>query len=365
MCRNCTACASYKGRPTQTSTHYWEYPARPWERLHMDFAFYGGKNYLLIIDAHSKWPEIFITKDMTSQTVINILEALFSRYGLPLTVVSDNQASLIGQEMQMFYKQHGIRHITSPPYHPASNGQSERFVSSMKMCLRTLASTPGTPQQKLNKFLAAYRRAPHVTTGASPASLFLKRELRSLLDLCRPNHKADYEQKIRGQRVYMKSQSFEEGQTVAIRSFNNPNKKWIFGTIVSCDGDLQYTVLAEGELHRRHSNQIRPVSVSASPVIAIARDVPENTPVTTVSSVPPPVTPAKTNTSVTPVASRQSVYVPRQDTTQSPGTSSGPTPAPGPPSSPLPAVAGPSVASPPIAQRRPRRLVKQPVRYPQ
>lgn len=355
MCRSCAACATYKGRATQTTTHYWEYPARPWERLHMDFAFYGGKTYLLIVDAHSKWPEIFITKDMNSHTVINVLEALFSRFGLPLTVVSDNQPSLVSREMHEFYKQHGVRHITSPPYHAASNGQCERFVSSMKQCLRTLAGTSGTPQQKLNKFLAAYRRAPHVTTGVSPASLFLKRELRSLLDLGRPNFTTDYENKIRGSRVFVKSQVFEEGQEVAIRSFSNPLKKWIFGTIVSRDGDLQYTILAEGELQRRHSNQIRPVSVASTPVVHIAREIPTDPPNKQATSPMPHAYALPPDPVVTPSTSRQSMGDPAD---ASPGTSASFT-------EPSASSTVESAASPPIALRRQRRLVKQPARYPQ
>lgn len=352
MCRSCPACAEYKGKPIPTKAHYWEYPARPWERLHIDFAVYGGKNYLLIVDAHSKWPEIFITKDQTSSTVINVFDSLFARYGLPLSVVSDNQTSFVGHEIQAYYKQHGIRHITSPPYHPASNGQCERFVSSMKQSLRTLHTAQGSPQQKLNKFLAAYRRAPHVTTGASPASLFLKRELRTLLNLGQPNYTSDYEQKIRGNNVFLKTQQFQEGQTVAIRSFTNPLRKWVFGTVVARDGDLQYTILVDGELIRRHSNQMRPVSVSEvqPPIVRPSVSVTPASPSQESQPQTPPITTPSPNSPELPVVN------PAAEPDSLPVT----------PPDPITATAAspdPPPSSPSIAQRRGRRIIKQPARY--
>lgn len=358
MCRNCPECALHKGRPVKTDVHHWEYPANAWERLHIDFAFYGGKTYLIIVDAHSKWPEIFIVPDMNSSTVINVFESLFARYGLPLTVISDNQTSLVSRDMQKFYKEHGIRHMTSPPYHAASNGQAERFVSSLKVCLRTLNHSPGTPQQKLNKFLAAYRRAPHATTNMSPAFLFLKREPRTLINLAKPNVVNDHHDKVRGNKNFLRTAVFSEGQTVAVRSFTNPLKKWVLGTIVARDGDRQWTVLVEGELARRHSDHLRPVGDELrAPGQLLSRPamIPDPGPATEQSESPPvasaaassqqPMTPSPP-TSVTAASSPQ-----RRTSMQ--------------PQSQTPSVRvslAPQQETPVVAERRSRRQRKQPDR---
>ena len=35
------------------------FPARPWQRIHIDFAgLFLGTMFLIVVDAHSKWPEI-------------------------------------------------------------------------------------------------------------------------------------------------------------------------------------------------------------------------------------------------------------------------------------------------------------------
>ena len=108
---------------------------------------------------------------MYSTTIIKILESLFARYGNPITLVSDNQSSFISKEIEEFLRTKGIKHLTISPYVAATNGQAERMVGALKTCLRTL-SNQGSAYEKLQKFLLAYRRAPHAVTGVSPASLF-------------------------------------------------------------------------------------------------------------------------------------------------------------------------------------------------
>ncbi len=38
--------------------HPWAWPVKTWQRLHIDFAGpFMGTLFLVIVDAHSKWPE--------------------------------------------------------------------------------------------------------------------------------------------------------------------------------------------------------------------------------------------------------------------------------------------------------------------
>ena len=63
MARECEPCQALKNKPAPTTLHPWTWPERPWQRLHIDFAidFAGpflGKSFLIIVDAHSKWPKV-------------------------------------------------------------------------------------------------------------------------------------------------------------------------------------------------------------------------------------------------------------------------------------------------------------------
>ena len=70
--------------------------------------------------------------------------------------------------------------------HPASNGEAERFVQTFKHSLKATKNDSGSLTMKLSRFLITYR-TPSSTTGVSPAELFMKRPLRTRLDLLRPS----------------------------------------------------------------------------------------------------------------------------------------------------------------------------------
>ena len=55
VARNCKVCKSVKPGPPAAPLHPWSWPAKPWQRVHVDFAGpTEGKSYLLLVDSHSK-----------------------------------------------------------------------------------------------------------------------------------------------------------------------------------------------------------------------------------------------------------------------------------------------------------------------
>ena len=69
-------------------------------------------------------------------------------------------------------KVNGIRHIRTAVYHPASNGEAERFVQTLKNALKRGKTDPGSLKQKLAQFLLRYRTTPSTVTARTPAELF-------------------------------------------------------------------------------------------------------------------------------------------------------------------------------------------------
>ena len=78
-----------------------------------------------------------------------------------------------------------MRHTTSPPCHPASNGLAERALQIFWHSVAKL--TDGTVQTKITRFLFNYRITPQSTTGMSPSELLLGRRLKSALNLMELN----------------------------------------------------------------------------------------------------------------------------------------------------------------------------------
>lgn len=120
-----------------------------------------------------------------------------------------------------------------------------------------MATTRDTLQRDLNEFLRQYRRAPHSTTGQPPALLFLGRNLRTRLDLVRPEDTRTRVMEKQQAKFEMSFRNFKPSQKVYFVSGNPRMDKWVPGTIVTRLGDLHYEVDYEGRRFKRHVDQIR------------------------------------------------------------------------------------------------------------
>ena len=186
--RNCESCQQVKKPPAVAPLTPWLWPNNPWHRIHIDYAEDENGHYFILVDAHSRWPEIYFMQKNTSATAtIAILWELFFKYGLPVHCVSDNGPQFRSEEFAHFLKMNGVKHIRVAPYHAASNGLAERMVQSFKGHMKATKGGKLSIQQRIANFLLTYRSTAHSTTGRTPASLFLGRELRTRLTLLRPS----------------------------------------------------------------------------------------------------------------------------------------------------------------------------------
>jgi len=92
--------------------------------------------FLIISDSFSKWPEIFKVKKADTNNTLIKLKKVFARFGLPNTIVTDNGTPFTTTEFSDFCQLNGIKHLTSPPYHPSSNGAAENAVKTFKLGLK-------------------------------------------------------------------------------------------------------------------------------------------------------------------------------------------------------------------------------------
>ena len=227
--RMCLVCQETQQLPPKASFHPWEWPEKPWSRLHIDHA--GpvlGKTLLIVVDAHSKWIDAHIVSSTSANVTIEKLRSTFATHGLPQTILSDNGPALTAVEFQEFLKHNGVEHLRSTPYHPSS-----------------------------------YRVTPQTTTGIAPAELLMGRRLRTHLDLLYPTTKEKVQRRQREQkgREGTRRVSFQPGDRVMGRNFS-AGVSWLPGTILECEGEVAVKIkLDDGRIWRRHVDHVRNTEV--------------------------------------------------------------------------------------------------------
>ena len=249
LAKGCSGCQRVQHAPKCSPLHPWEWPSTPWQRIHVDFAGpFLAMIFLVIVDAHSKWPEVIImhSKTTTFKTV-EALRTVFARNGLLEQLVSDNGPQFTAEEFQLFLKKNGVKHVTSARYHPATNGLAERFIQTMKQSLTSMKEDLGSMQTKLSKFLMKYRNTPHIG-----------RNLRTRLDLIKPDIRKHVIEKQVSQAIPKgaiagNARQLFIGQAVSVRNYRG-KEKWIQGIE---HGPVSYQVeIAPNVIWRRHIDQL-------------------------------------------------------------------------------------------------------------
>ena len=87
----CEAFQWHSKSPATAPLHPWEWPEKPWPRHHVDYAGpFLGKMFLVLVDSHSKWMDVYSVKTATTHVTLEQLRQSFSIHGLPNPLVSDN-----------------------------------------------------------------------------------------------------------------------------------------------------------------------------------------------------------------------------------------------------------------------------------
>jgi hypothetical protein len=77
--RKCDTCQQKTHDPAPVPLHPWEFPTRPWQRLHIDFAGPAfGFTWLIYVDAYSKYPGAIPLTTTTANSTCNALLEVFA-----------------------------------------------------------------------------------------------------------------------------------------------------------------------------------------------------------------------------------------------------------------------------------------------
>ena len=264
---HCHICAEVQNSNPKEPMTCPELPNRPWSKIASDIFEYQQNHYLLTVDYYSKWPEITILKDLSSRQVINSLKSMYSKYGIPDELISDNGPQYASKEFKDFVNEYGFMHTTSSPLYPKSNGQAERMVQTVKRILKK--------NKDPYKALMDYRNTEIQGLGQSPAQLFLGRRLKTTLptsaDLLRPKG-SDIHAKLQARQLNYKKfhdsrgtknlQSLQEGDSVMLKVRDT----WKHATVESkLPQPKSFIVSCNGNQYRRNRSMLKTTKSTKPP----------------------------------------------------------------------------------------------------
>ena len=90
-----------------------EIPVHPWTKLVTDIFNFEGASYVLTVDYTSRFLIVCKLSSVTDVHIANKYKLIFSEYGWPETLITDNDPCYISQTFTSVMKSYNVNHITS------------------------------------------------------------------------------------------------------------------------------------------------------------------------------------------------------------------------------------------------------------
>ena len=198
----------------------------------------GNRHILVLMDHFTKWCEAFPTKDQKASTVASTLVSrVFSRFGPPTILHSDQGRNFDSLLMHEIYNQMGIKKTRTTAYHPQCDGLVERQNRTLQEIISSFVSDHSNDwDEVLDQAVFAYNTSTHESTGLSPYEMVFGREARMPVEvelgvpLHNPSSQSEYSQLIR--KAIQKANDIARSKLGVVRDkqakrYDNKNtRKW-------------------------------------------------------------------------------------------------------------------------------------------
>jgi hypothetical protein len=180
---SCEVCQKM-GKPKRDQTVIPIKVTGPFDQIGIDFvgplkvSSKGNRYIIVATDYLTKWPEARPVKAATASEVANFLyEEIICRHGVPSSIISDHGKAFLGRVVGLLKEEVGFKHKLAAPYHPQTNGLTERFNGTLCRSLsKCVNSTTEEWDDLIPSVLFAYRTLKHSTTKYTPYYLLHGKE---------------------------------------------------------------------------------------------------------------------------------------------------------------------------------------------
>jgi IS30 family transposase len=111
----------------------------PFHNIAMDIMSTSKNRFaLVVIDLATRWIEVVPLKEITTERICNALLSIFTRFGFPSVILSDNGTQFVSHLTNAFTKMLEITQVFAARYHPQANGCVERANQTIKLMLLSM-----------------------------------------------------------------------------------------------------------------------------------------------------------------------------------------------------------------------------------
>ena len=135
LIKTCETCQENSKRNAKDPVLAREIPLVSWTLLEMDLFTLEDHKFLLVVDVTSHVPVLRILSNETTKAVLNALKGVYSNFGLPRRVLTDNGPCFKSQEFANFHAKFNINVEKSSAYNHQSVGSVECMVQSIKQIM--------------------------------------------------------------------------------------------------------------------------------------------------------------------------------------------------------------------------------------
>ena len=118
----------------------------------------GNKHIVVLTDYYTKWPEAFAIPNHEAETLAKIIVTkIMSRHGAPERIITDRAQDFMADVYRQITELINTKHSPMTPYHPQTDGQTERMIGTITGILARIAETENDWDEQLPYALWAYR----------------------------------------------------------------------------------------------------------------------------------------------------------------------------------------------------------------
>ena len=167
-------------------------PIVAWKTIATDLFMFQDKTYMVAVDLFSRFPVVRQLCEENMKLVLDTLKGVFSDFGIPETIVSDNGPCYKSQEFNNFCARFEINHITGASYNHQANSIAERMIQTIKQLMVK-------NQKDTWLALLILKSMPVNGIDRSPAELLCSRHFRTNIPMIQHASDLSYKARLRNE----------------------------------------------------------------------------------------------------------------------------------------------------------------------